>query len=212
MKILVIEDHHLVRDMLVATCDQVVGGAEARGAGSGAEGVSVSRGFGPDLVFLDLVLPDGDGLDFIPALRQIRPDTKIIALTSHPDEVALHRAQRASVNGFVDKNEQPLAVLKEAIHTVMRGQPYFSSVAQRLRAAMHRNPAEFSKVLSEHEQSLLALFGEGLSNEDVGRRLGLAAGTVRNHRSHIMSKLDIHSTPELMRYAIEKGFTRVRRW
>src|SRR5690606_10611978 len=126
---------------------------------------------------------------------------KIIALTSHADEVSLHRALKAKVHGFVDKNEQPLAVLKEAVHTVMRGQPYFSSAAQRLRAAMRNDPTEFSKVLSEHEQKLLSLFGEGLSNDEVGRRLGLAPGTVRNHRSQIMSKLDIHGTPELMRYA-----------
>lgn len=197
--------------MLVVTCGNVIAEAEVRGAGTGGKGVAVAREFQPDLIFLDLVLPDGDGLDFIPELIAARAGVKVIALTSHADEVSLHRALKANVHGFVDKNEQPLAVLKEAIHTVMRGQPYFSSVAQRLRTAMHQDPVEFSKILSEHEQRLLALFGEGLSNDEIGRRLGLASGTVRNHRSQIMSKLGIHGTPELMRYAIEKGFTRVRR-
>jgi two-component system response regulator NreC len=211
VKILVIEDHQLVREMLVVTCGNVIADAEARGAGSGHEGVAVAREFQPDLVFLDLVLPDGEGLNFIPEIMAGCPTTKVIALTSHADEVSLHRALKANVHGFIDKNEQPLAVLKEAVYTVMRGQPYYSSVAQRLRAAMRSNPADFSKVLSDHEQRMLALFGEGLSNEEIGRRLGLAPGTVRNHRSQIMSKLDIHGTPELMRYAIEKGFTRMRR-
>lgn len=211
VKILVIEDHQLVRDMLIVTCGSAISGAEVRGAGTGGEGVAIGRTFQPDLIFLDLVLPDGDGLDFIRELMAACVEAKVIALTSHADEVSLHRALKANVHGFVDKNEQPLAVLKEAIHTVMRGQRYFSSVAQRLRTAMHRDPAEFSKILSEHEQRLLALFGEGLSNDEIGRRLGLASGTVRNHRSQIMSKLGIHGTPELMRYAIEKGFTRVRR-
>ncbi len=197
--------------MLVVTCENVVAGAHVRGAGAGAAGVALCREFQPDLVFLDLVLPDGDGLDFMPEISAAAPEAKVIALTSHADEVSLHRALKAKIHGFIDKNEQPLAVLKEAIHTVMSGQPYFSSVAQRLRTAMHRNPTDFSKILSEHEQRLLALFGEGLSNEEIGRRLGLATGTVRNHRSQIMSKLDIHGTPELMRYAIEKGFTRMRR-
>lgn len=211
MKILVIEDHHLVRDLLVVTCTSVIAGSTVRGVGSGAEGVAACRTFGPDLIFLDLVLPDGDGIDFVGELRAACPDVRLIALTSHTDEVSLHRAQKAKMNGFVDKNEQPLAVLKEAIHTVMRGQAYYSTAAQRLQAAMHSNPAEFSKVLSEHEQRMLTLFGEGLSNDEVAQRFGIAAGTVRNHRSQIMSKLNIHSTPELMRYAIEKGFTRLRR-
>lgn len=211
VKILVIEDHQLVRDMLVVTCANVIGDTDARGAGSGHEGVALAREFQPDVVFLDLALPDGDGLDFVSAIAAACPQTKIVALTSHTDEVSLHRALRANVHGFVDKNEQPLSVLKEAIHTVMRGQRYFSAAAQRLRSAMHQDPAEFSKILSDHEQRLLSLFGEGLSNDEIGRRLGLASGTVRNHRSQIMSKLDIHGTPELMRYAIEKGFTRLRR-
>jgi two-component system response regulator NreC len=211
VKILVVEDHHLVCDLLVVTCTNVISGSVMRGVGSGTEGVAATRSFAPDLIFLDLVLPDGDGIDFVPALRASCPDVKIIALTSHTDEVSPHRAQKAKMNGFVDKNEQPLAVLKEAIHTVMRGQAYYSTAAQRLQAAMHSNPAEFSKVLSEHEQRMLTLFGEGLSNEEVAQRFAITAGTVRNHRSQIMSKLNIHSTPELMRYAIEKGFTRLRR-
>lgn len=211
MKILVVEDHHLVRDLLVVTCMSVIAGSEARGAGSGGEAVDLAERFLPDVIFLDLDLPDGDGLDFIPSLRSASAGSKIVALTSHSDEVALHRALKSQVDGFVDKNEQPLAVLKEAIQAVTAGQPYFSHAAQRLRAAMRSDPTEFSKLLSEHEQALLALFGEGLSNDEVGRRFGIAAGTVRNHRSQIMSKLGIHGTPELMRYAIEKGFTRVGR-
>jgi two-component system response regulator NreC len=211
VRILVIEDHQLVREMLVVTCANVLPAAQARGAGSGGEGVAACGADQPELILLDLALPDGDGLDFIPALLAAAPRARIVALTSHIDEVSLHRAEKAHVHGFIDKNEQPLSVLKEAIETVMRGQRYYSSAAQRLRAAMRHDPAEFSKLLSDHEQHLLALFGEGLSNDEVGRRLGLAGGTVRNHRSQIMNKLGIHGTPELMRYAIEKGFTRVRR-
>lgn len=197
--------------MLVVSCAGVISGAEVRGAGTGREGVATCAGFQPDLILLDLALPDGDGLDFVPALLAACSRARIVALTSHIDEVSLHRAERADVHGFIDKNEQPLSVLKEAIQTVMGGQRYYSSAAQRLRVAMHHDPTGFNKVLSEHEQRLLALFGEGLSNDEVARRLGLAAGTVRNQRSQIMSKLGIHGTPELMRYAYEKGFTRVRR-
>ena len=77
--------------------------------------------------------------------------------------------------------------------------------------AMRADPADFSKLLSAHEQKLLVFFGEGLSNDESAARTGLAWGTVRNHRNNIMAKLNLHSTPELMRYAIDKGFTRPRR-
>jgi two-component system response regulator NreC len=211
VKILVVEDHQLIREMLVVTCGQLAVGAQVAGASTGAEGVRLCRELQPDLLFLDLALPDGDGLDFLPQLFSACYSAKVIALTSHADEFTLHRALRAHVHGFVDKNEQPLKVLREAIATVMEGRPYFSSAAQRLRAAMRNDPAEFIKVLSEREQQLLALMGAGLTNEDIGAKIGLSAGTVKNHRLNIMNKLDLHSTPELMRYAVEKGLTRSER-
>lgn len=211
MKILVVEDFQLIRDMLVLACTNVAPGAEARGATTGREAIAAAREFQPDVIFLDLALPDGDGLDFLPEFFVASPGSKIIALTSHADEFTLHRAFNAKVHGFVDKNEQPLPVLQEAIQTVLAGRRYFSSTAHRLKMAMRNDPADFSKLLSDHEQHLLALFGDGLSNEEIAERTGLAWGTVRNHRNNIMSKLNLHSTPELMKYAIEKGFTRLRR-
>ena len=211
MKIVVIEDHQLVRDMLMASCSAIVSGAVVSGASTAAEGVVLCSREQPDLVFLDLVLPDGDGIDFVATILAGTPHARVIALTSHSDEFTLHRALRANVHGFIDKNEQPLGLLPEAIATVMAGRPYFSSVVQRVRAALRSDPAAFNKVLSDREQALLQLFGEGLSNEDVAERVKLTPGTVKLHRRNIMGKLGVHSTPQLMRYALEKGFTRIRR-
>jgi len=212
MKILVIEDFKLIRDVLVMACGNLAPAVEARGATTGNEGVEVAREFQPDVIFLDLALPDGDGLDFLPQLFGACRSAKVIALTSHVDEFTLHRALKANIHGFVDKNEQPLPVLQEAIETVMSGRHYFSSTAHRLKIAMRGNPlADFSKLLSDKEQELLPLYGEGLSNEEIAVKSGLAWGTVRNHRNNIMAKLNLHSTPELMRYAIDKGFVRPKR-
>jgi len=211
MKIVVIEDHQLVRDMFVASCSSIVPGAAVSGASTGAQGIELCAQVQPDLVFLDLVLPDSDGIDLVETIFSTAPRTRVIALTSHSDEFTLHRALRANVHGFIDKNEQPLGLLSEAIATVMAGRPYFSSVVQRLRASLRNDPAAFNKVLSDREQELLQLFGEGLSNEEVADRVKLTPGTVKLHRRNIMSKLGVHSTPQLMRYALEKGFTRIRR-
>lgn len=211
MKIVVIEDHQLIRDMLVLSCAALTPKTEARGASTGAEGLKLCREFQPDLVFLDLALPDGDGLDFIADIFSAAHGVKVIALTSHIDEFTLHRAERARVHGFIDKNEQPLKVLAEAVATVMEGRRYFSSAAQRLHLAMRNDPVDFTKLLSDREQQLLSFFGAGLTSEEISARVGLSVGTVKNHKLNIMNKLDVHGTPQLMRYALEKGFTRVGR-
>lgn len=208
MKIVIIEDHQLVRDLLVGSCSNLMPKAEVAGAQTAKEGEALCRKLQPDIVLLDLVLPDGDGLDWVERIFKAAPHAKVIALTSHADEFTLHRAMRARVHGFVDKTEQPLNLLSEAIATVMEGRPYFSSAAQRIRAELHRDPVSFDKVLSDREQELLRYFGEGLSNTEVAERVGLTPGTVKLHRRNIMGKLGVHSTPQLMRYALEKGFTR----
>ncbi len=208
MNIVIIEDHQLVRELLVGSCGSLVPGAQVVGASSGAEGIALCRQHQPDIVLLDLVLPDGDGLDCVARILAAAPNARIIALTSHADEFTLHRAMRARVHGFVDKNEQSLHLLGEAIATVMEGRTYFSSVALRIREGLRKDPAAFDKILSDREQELLPFFGEGLSNAEVAQRVGLTAGTVKLHRRNIMGKLGVHSTPQLMRYALEKGFTR----
>lgn len=210
MKIVVIEDHTLIRDMLLVMSKQVVPGADVAGAKNAAIGLELCRQVRPELVFLDLALPDRDGLDLLPDLFAACPDCKVIALSGYTDEFTLHRALKSNVHGFLDKNEQPLEALADAVKAVMEGRRYLSPVAQRVRLTLRSDPAAFDKLLSDWEQQLLGQLGRGLSNEQIAKKEGLSAVTVRNHRCRIMAKLGIHSTPELISYATEKGFTRAR--
>jgi two-component system response regulator NreC len=198
----------MIREILVNACGRAVPGAVVGEAGDGAAAVAASRKHPPDLVILDVELPDIDGFDLMGDLLAIAPKARIIALSSHTDEFTLHRAMQCRVNGFVDKNEQPLEVLRAAISTVMADKTYYSPVVERVKASLRADPAAFTKLLSEHEQRLLTLMGRGLSNEEIGRLLELSAVTVKTHRRNIMGKLGFHSTPELIRYAIDKGFIR----
>jgi DNA-binding NarL/FixJ family response regulator len=211
VKIIVIEDHKLVRDMLAAFCRNIVPDGNVYTASNGQEGVSLSEKIQPDLIFLDLVLPDCDGLDLLGQLQAVSVKSKVIALTSFTDEFTVHRALQTSISGFITKNEQPLGMLKEAIETVMSGGRYFPPAVQKLKASLRSDPASFDKLLSTQEQRLLSLFGEGLGNQEIAARVNLSANTVKVHRQNILRKLGIHSTPELMNYALEKGFTRIRR-
>jgi len=209
VKLLIVEDQTMVRELLGIACRQVLPKAVARACGSARGALEECAREAPDLVLLDLMLPDGDGLALLPEIFARAPRAKVIALSSHIDEVMLHRAMGSRVHGIIDKNEQPIKVLGEAIATVLGGGQYLSSAVQRLRASLRADPNAFDKILSEREQEALRLIGEGLSNEEVAAQLGISANTVKNHRLNIMAKLGIHSTPQLIRYAIEKGFTRV---
>jgi DNA-binding NarL/FixJ family response regulator len=209
MNIVIIEDHKLMHDMLAFACRQIFPGAELHVTGEGREGPALCGRVQPDLIFLDLVLPDGDGLALLPQLRAVAPAAKVVALTSFADEFTVHRVLHANVQGFIAKNEQPLDQLKSAIETVLAGGQYLSPIVDRIKAALRADPTSFDKVLSEHEQRLLGLFGEGLDNEAIAARLDLSINTVKVHRRNILGKLNLHSTPELMHYALEKGFTRV---
>lgn len=209
IKIAVIEDHALMRDLLVKACREALGGADVAGARDAKSGLALCQESCPDVIILDLVLPDRDGLDLLDELLAATPASKIIGISSYTDEYTLHRAMHSKLHGFVDKNEQTVETLTAAVHAVMNGQRYLSSAVHAAQQALSSNPDSFHKILSDREQSLLTLFGRGLTNEQVAAHVSLSELTVRNHRCRLMAKLNIRTSPELIRYALEKGFTRL---
>lgn len=200
----------MARGMVLQLCRTQLECEQIEGAATGAAGLTACRSLQPDIVLLDLDLPDVSGLDLIAPLAEASPRSKVIVLSAHTEDYAMHRCLEAGVDGFVDKNDEPAESIIEAVEAVRNGRSYFSPAMTRVRAAMRHDPAAFSKLLTKHEQDLLVLFGQGLSNEDIATRLNLSPRTVGNHRHNIMAKLRIPSTPELMRYALKKGFTRLR--
>jgi len=209
VKLVIVEDQALLRGLLVSACAQKLPQAEIHSAANATEGLRLCREIKPAVVLIDVVLPDGDGLEMVSAIRAVAPEAKVVGMSSHIDEYTLYRSQQAGVNGFVDKNGQTLDVLHEAIAAVLGGQTYACSVVREARARMRADPQAFSKLLSDREIELLCLFGRGWSNDQVGEHAGLTPRTARNHRQNIMMKLGLCSTPQLIRYAVEKGFTRI---
>lgn len=197
-----------MRDLLVKACREAMKGSAVSGAKDAESGLALCRSDCPDILILDLALPDRDGLDLLDDLLASNPKGKIIGISGYTDEFTLHRAMHSKLHGFVDKNEQTIDALAEAIQTVMSGRRYFSAAVQDAHFSFKNNPASFDKILSEREQGLLGLFGRGYTNEQVAAVVGLSELTVRNHRCRLMAKLDIRTSPELIRYALEKGFTR----
>lgn len=210
MKILLVEDQAMYRGMVMDLCRSHFDAGSVEEATTGAAALARCGPMQPDVVLLDLDLPDADGLDLIARIAAAAPRARVIVLSSHTEEYVLHRCLHAGIAGFVDKNNEPPDAVLQAIEAVTSGRTYFTASIGRIKSLMREDPMAFNKMLTDREQEMLRLMGEGYSNDELASRLGLSRKTIDNHRRSIMAKLGIHTTPALMRYAIERGFTRLR--
>ncbi len=197
-----------MRELLLKACREAMPGSVVSGAQNAEAGLGLCRANQPDVIILDLALPDHDGLDVLDELLAACPNSKVIGISGYTDEFTLHRAIHSKLHGFVDKNEQTIDHLASAIQAVMRGERYLSPAARRARLSQRNDEVAFDKILSVREQDLLRLFGRGLTNEEIAAEVNLSDLTVRNHRCRIMGKLGVRTSAELIRYALEKGFAR----
>ena len=207
MRIVIVEDHLMFREVLRKVCTTELHHQVAAEAADGRRAVDLVAGTMPDLVLLDLHLPGLDGFSVVKEIRKISPQIRILVLSSHCDEYTVFQAERAHVNGFVDKNTNTVSTLKKAIEAVTHGKTWFSETFLKFKAARHRDPNSFDKVLTDRERAVLALLGEPLSDRDVAVRLEISEETVEKHRFNILRKLDLATTTELVRYARDHGFT-----
>lgn len=207
MKIVIVEDHLMFREVLRKVCTRDLRHEVVGEASDGSRAVELVIRTFPDLVLLDLHLPNLDGFSVVEALKQAVPLVRVLVLSSHCDDYTVFRAEKAHVQGFVDKNTNTVATLKEAINTVAHGKTYFSESFLRIKAARHSDTSSFDKLLTDRERSILSLIGEPLSDAEVGTRLGISLETAQKHRFNILRKLGLRSTHELMRYARTHGFT-----
>lgn len=206
VRIVIVEDHLLFGEVLRKVCTDDLRHEVVGEAGDGERAVEIIASLAPDLVLLDLHLPKLDGFGVLDAIRQAAPRLKVLVLSSHCDEYTVYRAERARVQGFVDKNTNTIATLQQAITTVETGRVWFSEAFRKAKAARHENPNSFDKVLGDRERDVLVQIGALLPIPEIARRLGLSSETVEKHRSNLLKKLNLASTADLARYARERGF------
>lgn len=207
MRIVIVEDHVMFREVLRKVCEKDLHLEVVGEAGDGARAVELVTETKPDLVLLDLHLPSLDGFGVVEAIRQALPETRILVLSSHCDEFTVFRAERAHVQGFVDKNTNSVATLQLAISEVTQGRVWFSDAFRRVKAARHKDPVSFDKLLTMRERDVVALVGEPLDDRQIAQRLEISVETVEKHRFNVLRKLGLANTTELVRYAREHGFT-----
>ncbi len=207
VRIVIVEDHLMFREVLRKVCVRDLKHEVVGEAGDGRQAVALALRTSPDLVLLDLHLPNLDGFGVVEALRQATPNIRILVLSSHCDDYTVFRAEHARVQGFVDKNTSAVATLRHAITAVSQGRVYFSAAFKQIKAARHGNPFSFDKLLTERERAVLALIGEPLTDDEIAGRLGRSKETIEKHRFNILRKLGLESTAALVRYAVDHGFT-----
>jgi len=177
-------------------------------ASTGPEALTVIEQVHPDLVLLDISLPELNGLGVAARLAKFEPRCRVIMLSMHTDAVYVRRAFQAGASGYLVKGAD-VPELALAIKAVMRGESYISpavsgDVVRRLRRgdAADTTPLE---SLTPRQREILQLIAEGDSTKDIARRLDLSVKTVEFHRSELMERLDIHEVAGLVRFAIRHG-------
>ncbi|MCX6943650.1 MAG: response regulator transcription factor [Opitutales bacterium] len=209
LRIVIAEDQVMLREVIRKVCLKAGGCTVVGEAGTGKMAKRVIADTQPDLVLLDLHMPEGDGFEVAAFARSRWPAIKILLMSAHCDDYTLYLVERAGVQGFVDKNTESVKTLGKAIRALRRGRKYFSPAYHEAAEARATDPRNFAQLLSKREYAVLSLIGQSLSDKAIARQLKISPATAQTHRSHIMGKLGATNSLELMQYAIQHGFTRV---
>lgn len=179
-------------------------------AGTGDAAVEHCRTYGAELVLMDLQLPDTDGCELIARLHRCSPVPRIVVLTANVTQLTLTRLAATPVAGLISKLSCDGITLRTALREAIAGRTYVSEELRAQVAEFRRSRDAFYKILSDRELEVLPFFGAGWDDLQIAERLGISAATVKRHRATVLSKLDLHSTPALMRWAALAGFVSYR--
>jgi two-component system, NarL family, response regulator NreC len=205
IKILLADDHTIVRQglklILSSHADlQVIGEAA-----NGREVLELAEKLKPDVVLMDVAMPELNGIEATRRLHQISPRTKVLVLSMHKEAVYVREILKAGARGYILKDAIDTELIS-AIQSVARGDGYVSpAISGTLLSDYRQNITNPLDLLSSREREVLQLIAEGKTNKEVATRLNLSVYTVDSHRGKIMEKLNLHSTGELVRFAVKQG-------
>ena len=195
LRVLVVDDHEVVRQGLVALLDRRPGFVVVGEAGTVAESIEAARRHQPDIVVMDVRLPDGSGVEACREIRSELPATRVVMLTSYPDDEAVLSAIVAGASGYLLKQIRARDLVA-ALETVGRGESLLDpavteKVLERIRRIATGQFADELAQLTSQEQKILALVAEGKTNKEIAGEVFLSDKTVKNYVSSILSKLNL---------------------
>jgi DNA-binding NarL/FixJ family response regulator len=204
--VLVVDDHELVRKGL-RTLLETEGGWEVCGeAANGREAVEKANQYRPDVVLLDLEMPELGGLEAARQIAESNPETEILVLTMHESEQTVQEVYKTGARGCLLKSDAGRDLLA-AVEALSRHQPFFSSKVASMFCEDFKHGVAIKavmapSVLTPREREIIQMLGEGKNVKEVASALNITVKTAETHRNNIMRKLELHSVSELVRYAI----------
>jgi two-component system, NarL family, response regulator DevR len=195
LRLLVVDDHEVVRQGLVALLDRREGFQVVAEAGTVADAIEAARRFRPEIVIMDVRLPDGSGVEACREIRAEFPDTRVVMLTSYPDEEAVLSAIVAGASGYLLKQIRARDLVS-ALETVGAGGSLLDpavteKVLERVRRIANGSQSDELAALTAQEQRILLLVAEGKTNKEIATEIFLSDKTVKNYVSSILSKLNL---------------------
>ena len=205
IRILLADDHSLVRHgfrmILGAQPDMEIAGE----AGNGNEAVELAQKLKPDVIVMDVAMPELNGIEATRRIIEFSPRTRVLALSMHKDAVYVREILRAGARGYLLKDSAD-ADLLAAVRAVAKGEGYLSpGVSDAVLSDYRRHVTDPLDLLTSREREVLQLIAEGKTNKEIATSLNLSVYTVEAHRGRLMEKLNLHSTGELVRFAVRSG-------
>ena len=211
MKVLITDDHAIVREGLQAYLSvqpdiEVVGEAT-----NGEEAIKKAKDLLPDIILMDITMPGINGLEATRQIRKQNPDMKILVLTMHEEDDYFYRILEAGASGYFIKGGS-FSELLSALRTVWHGDVFiYPTMAKKLlsnylKGVKSGQETEGYRKLTEREREILRFVADGRTNQEIAEQLFISPTTVQTHRAHMMAKLGLHNRTELVKYAIRHGF------
>lgn len=213
IRLLLVDDHAVVRSGIRMLLENESDIEIAGEAGKAQEALEAVAALSPDVVVMDIGLPDMSGIEVTQHIKQKWPQVAVVALTIHEDEEYFFKMIQAGASGYIPKRAAPEELLT-AIRTAAAGEVYlYPSLAKLLvkdyiSGGKEAEELDALSALTEREQEVLAHLADGANNQEIADVLSISPKTVARHRENIMHKLNLHSRTELVRYAIRKGIIR----
>jgi two-component system, NarL family, invasion response regulator UvrY len=206
MRFLIADDHALIRQALVNWLRESYPAAAITEAEEGLTAEKLAKAEKPDIIILDISLPDKNGLEVLKQLRSEEINIPILILSNHPEDQYAIRAFRAGANGYLAKNCSHDELIR-AIRVILSGRKYISSkVAENMAALLDNNvPRELHQIISDRELQVLKFLASGKTVSQIADELSLSVATISTYRARLLEKMNMSNNAELTRYAIDNG-------
>jgi DNA-binding NarL/FixJ family response regulator len=210
IRVLLADDHTVMRNGLRLLLERQPNLVVVGEASDGRETVRLAESIAPEVIVMDIAMPNLNGIEAARQITAARPETAIVILSMHSDESYVIRALKAGARAYLLKDSAE-GDLIAAIHAITDGKSFFSPAISRIlvedymRQLEQKHVEDTYELLTGREREILQLLAEGKTNKEVAVILNLSVYTIETHRTHILQKLNLHNVPELILYAVRKG-------